>query len=898
MDRTIERAKQVLGELDHFGQSYKGSSYTGATSDAVARVSYAAFTSERELANEPFIVLARAWRKDEGTADWIEQVYLVSRHGAPSSFKPVTDGAKYCTRNSPLGRIGSLDVEEELSVRLPDRRLVHLELIEKVTFRPVRKERWDAIESRVHFADRMEFVGSLRQFLADLAEDAEIEIVADDGSVLLGIIDEAERVRRAERKQSRTRQRRLQARAVDMLALRDQPVLDSHQDLFCRLPIDAHAIVTGAPGTGKTTTLIKRLAMALDPESRPVDEEIPERRKAIYYDSGPRWYLFSPSELLRRYVNEALGKEGLPSDNTYVRMWDSERANLGRDALRILKTGSTGLFKLERRRTLGQISGPEQVKIAKRFSDYMGGEIGSAVREARDLVRKLVDTYADHADPEKSNALSSSLKHLDRAVRRQSAGEGSESERDVVSAVRDLRELRPIAREARTKARSMLQRLANEILASSPAAVNQILSEIQIREDTPPSVGPELQARDAVARAARSQALASVRPGAKAKSAAPSTARDLVRDYAERSVDAQGRMRTAGMLLELRSSLDLLTMDFDSLLKSIPAHYAAFRGGDAAYQTAGFAKLIDDVKLGEDELDLLVHVMLRLVREILRVEPEWLVGDSKVEIIERVKGWYRAHVAIDEATDFSLLQVGAMISLAHPDGGSVMLAGDLMQRITGHGITDWAHCNLVSPEMATHELKRPYRHSPVLQSVAAKLYASGAGKELEWIVDEAGDDPRPLRFTSTDREATGRWIADRISEIYRIHQRRMVSVAVFVAEESHIQEARELLEDPLSEQSIDVEECPLGRILGDGSRVRIFSVQSIKGLEFEAVFFLDIDRLANVNPDLVDKYLYVGLTRAGRFLAVTSEGEFPEKLKPILDEFDEGTWESFVSLDK
>lgn len=235
------------------------------------------------------------------------------------------------------------------------------------------------------------------------------------------------------------------------------------------------------------------------------------------------------------------------------------------------------------------------------------------------------------------------------------------------------------------------------------------------------------------------------------------------------------------------------------------------------------------------------------------------------------------------------------MALAHPDGGSVMIAGDLMQRITGHGITDWAHCRLVSPGIDTHELKRPYRHSPVLQSLAAKLYAAEAGRDLEWIVEPAQDDPSPLRFTSTDRAATGRWIAERISEIYRIHQQRMVSVAIFVAEESHIQEAREILEEPLSEQSIEVEECPLGRILGDGSRVRIFSVQSIKGLEFEAVFFLDIDRVANIAPDLVDKYLYVGLTRAGRFLAVTSEVSFPEKLKPILDEFDEATWGSFVS---
>lgn len=39
--------------------------------------------------------------------------------------------------------------------------------------------------------------------------------------------------------------------------------------------------------------------------------------------------------------------------------------------------------------------------------------------------------------------------------------------------------------------------------------------------------------------------------------------------------------------------------------------------------------------------------------------------------------------------------------------------------------------------------------------------------------------------------------------------------------------------------------------------MRVFDIQHIKGMEFEAVFFVSIDQLATLHPALFDKYLYV-----------------------------------------
>jgi hypothetical protein len=52
-------------------------------------------------------------------------------------------------------------------------------------------------------------------------------------------------------------------------------------------------------------------------------------------------------------------------------------------------------------------------------------------------------------------------------------------------------------------------------------------------------------------------------------------------------------------------------------------------------------------------------------------------------------------------------------------------------------------------------------------------------------------------------------------------------------------------------------------------------------LEFEAVFFVGIDHVAERMPDLFERYLYVGLTRAATYLAITCGAKLPMKLDEL-----------------
>jgi DNA helicase IV len=107
------------------------------------------------------------------------------------------------------------------------------------------------------------------------------------------------------------------------------------------------------------------------------------------------------------------------------------------------------------------------------------------------------------------------------------------------------------------------------------------------------------------------------------------------------------------------------------------------------------------------------------------------------------------------------------------------------------------------------------------------------------------------------------------------------SIAIFVNGESEVQPVADALNAVMADENIQVVACPKGQVMGHDNDVRVFDVQHIKGLEFEAVFFIGIDRLAGLHPKLFDKYLYVGTTRAATYLGVTCDDALPTTIATL-----------------
>lgn len=128
------------------------------------------------------------------------------------------------------------------------------------------------------------------------------------------------------------------------------------------------------------------------------------------------------------------------------------------------------------------------------------------------------------------------------------------------------------------------------------------------------------------------------------------------------------------------------------------------------------------------------------------------------------------------------------------------------------------------------------------------------------------------------------WLAKRIIEVESL-VRQLPSIAIFVPSETQVQPLAQALNNALQEQNIRVVPCPNGQVVGHQNEVRVFDVQHIKGLEFEAVFFVDLDQLAEQTADLFPSYLYVGSTRAATYLGITCSTSLPLLLRPIMSSF-------------
>jgi len=77
--------------------------------------------------------------------------------------------------------------------------------------------------------------------------------------------------------------------------------------------------------------------------------------------------------------------------------------------------------------------------------------------------------------------------------------------------------------------------------------------------------------------------------------------------------------------------------------------------------------------------------------------------------------------------------------------------------------------------------------------------------------------------------------------------------------------------------------------------VRVFAVEHIKGLEFEAVFYANIDQMAEKATNLIERYLYVGLSRARSFLGMTYTTQFPRRLDCVRGHFpDQETFSTLI----
>lgn len=871
-DQVHQLGSIILAELDACEAGEKRTPITrtdesAELTESVLQIQRSLSSQHREFIRAPFIGCVVT--ESHGRV----RLSLISRTGIPD-HRPRHDAVEFVSYLAPRGQLAAVRVGESLSVMRAIERVLQKDLFESKRSHGT----LDAVGNRFFLTSGTQvFVDSLREFMAAAAIPVERLAITDEAT-LKAILESEVRVSALRREKEDRLQKRRAVRSA--LELRDQPILDDLQDPVFRRSISSQLILTGAPGTGKTTVLLRRLSQKTKPEFLSDDERslVSADQLKQLLDGANSWVLFSPNDLLRSYLREALGREELPVTDDTVRTWVDERAILARDVFRALKSGKRGVFEVggESILTCDRDTADHFFRFALDARSNGLKKAWASVAKASDGGSRYLESIGSGRVPAalRENLRSTALMIAD--ILRQIRIRQSELDEKTESSGAALQSLDGAVRQA-----------GNRIEEGSAAAITLLLS----------AADNGLRVFGAGVRDRAEERLSDVIGEDPEETDASEEERRVLGDL------QQGELAPLIALIgewqEVRGAMRRLVRGLESYVSELPRLFMRFRRdrlSTKAVSGLSRAELKERARrISDEELDFLIYVMLERCGDLLQENPRLLWRDSRSKTLERVKGRYRTVVAVDEAPDFSWTQLASMYQLSHPSLRSFSMCGDLMQRTTTVGLRSWSECQSFCSTLEEAPLKRVYRQNPSLLRIAARLYEEARREAPPFDSPfEPGDDPPALLFEGPRYEDRINWVADRIVEIYEFCG-QLPTIAVFVSDDAAIDRVARILSERLRPDAINVDACPGGKF-SVGDRVRVFAIEYVKGLEFQAAFLVDIENSFAQPGGLALNFVYVAVSRAVMFLGLTVTAlPVPlECLRPLLVK---GNWSQLSPLE-
>lgn len=857
LEEAIPASAATLAIANTFNDPTAASSVNKAS----AKVRESAYV----LKDEP--ALARVLVEDE---DGKRDIFYICR------ISPIDGIRNLASYDSPIGRLAAIRIGAEFT--LPNGRTV--EVLERFVIHPHRDASgWDSEDTVLESgSDRRRTFRSLRLLLANLVDESESE---DPIAQLLADEQAAANVIEGTRRKLITR-----------MALRDQYILNEFQDEIFRLPLKSSLLLLGPPGTGKTTTLVKRLSQKIKPENLTDSDALAvERTLHAGTDHASSWIMFTPTELLKLYLKEVFASQSVGATANHLQTWDQFRRDLARNVFAILRSNASagGIYSLRLEAPI--LRQGTQENCVDWFEDFYAWQHQAFTKQLRDAAEKMASSETAEARSIAALAMSVLNSADGRSLSNLLGSLTDYSDRlsAFVSAIRKETEdaIRKTLNAQYKRAPTLLRDLAE---------FTNTLGSVQDSDgaDDADSDGDE-EEEDTVARSDIEAAVVTfnraTRSFARAmalKRSIPKTSKNarVIEWLKERDVDF-GDVQGIGQKLLTLQSARLLNQPVRRYFNDLPKRYRLFRRqrvSDARW----YEDAIDQREIGPFEIDVIILALLSAAQSAadrgslahLLTLPAWAP-------LRAIADLWRNQVLVDEATDFSPIQLRCMAGLCPPNLKSFFACGDFNQRLTPWGARTASEFSWVSKEIELREVTIGYRQSKQLNKFACALIEEKGGNppdvKLPDHVDNDGVPPLLLENAIT-QDACALWLADRICEIERSLD-QLPSIAIFVNSENDVEPFAHLLRERLEPYHINVTAAVRGEILGQVGDVRVFDIRHIKGLEFEAAFFVGVDDLAAQHADLIDNYLYVGVTRAATYLGLLSFGEAPKLVQSLRDHF-------------
>ncbi len=224
--------------------------------------------------------------------------------------------------------------------------------------------------------------------------------------------------------------------------------------------------------------------------------------------------------------------------------------------------------------------------------------------------------------------------------------------------------------------------------------------------------------------------------------------------------------KAIGRAATIVTNLRLLTRGHRDYVNQIARVYKRYRREHSDF----YLVKPNSQHISSTELDAVILLTLKNTHDLLAIPfVSGSLSEPRFNYLAIISSRFRLQIFVDEATDFSELQLAAMQLLTHPSTQSFFACGDFNQRLTQEGIKQQSDLRGLPFTPDFRRITTVYRQSKRLNDFSCLLLALSGGDETaagELPEDYNHPGVAPLLIEGVSEPSDiARWLAERIEEV-------------------------------------------------------------------------------------------------------------------------------------